>query len=332
MVAKLISENFAAWRSMMGIAPMEHLGFEYPIILCGITIFPLTMMEVATNGMMQDLQLTQVMPSHSQIMLMKLFNLCWLVMLLTSVVMAQGSASYGVASMSPDELNRRLENTIKEAFGPQVMSQILKEALSSKRIDLIQVCFANLRTTQETVQAIVEMPDGELKQRATIMMLRTPNNFVWPPDTPPLNTDIIRPPVMSEPFISVIPQLLPQINLNENWLKYSVGRTKLADDMEAALNARGAKMPTAGQAAGVASSGGAAAAQSSLSLEGGATGVNSSVTTAQVPTPASESRASSSPGPPIVPKEESLPRHYLWITGGVLALFVLVWLALKKTR
>ncbi len=162
------------------------------------------------------------------------------------MALAQADTPYSMASIKPDDLNRRLDNTIREPRGPVVRSRMLLEVVASKRIDLIQVCFANLRTCSEMEQLIVEMPDGELKQRATIVMLRTANNLLWPPENP-LTNNGTQIEVMREPFISVIPQLLPHVKLNENWLKYQIGRTRLADDMEAILDARGRKPQSEGK-------------------------------------------------------------------------------------
>ena len=91
------------------------------------------------------------------------------------------------------------------------------------------------------MKAVAEMPDGDLRQRATIAMLRTPNGMFWPAEQQGMDMHGIPPRLLVEPFISVIPQLLPNVKLNENWLKYRIGREKLADDMEAVLNSRNSR-------------------------------------------------------------------------------------------
>lgn len=238
---------------------------------------------------------------------------------------------YDVLQASPEDINLRLTKSVEGPDGPLARKLIFDEVLASRRLELIKVCFANAHTVYDTVQAIADMPDGEFKQRATIMLLRTPSALFWPSENHLEFSSIVRPSVMREPFISVIPQLLPHVELSENWLKYQIGRAKLADDMEAALNAKGAKMPARGKSVdAVSSAGSALAAQNSPSLREASTRLNPPATTVQVPTPAYESRGASPSGAAITPEVERQPRQYLWITGGVLALLVLAWQAMKK--
>jgi len=159
----------------------------------------------------------------------------------TVAIGAQTELEINYPSLTPDELNQRLNSTIHATRGPALRTQMFANALATNRLDLIRVCFVNQYTCLQTVKAVADMPDSELRQRATITILRTPNGMFWPPENPGIDMHGIEPRLLIEPFISVLPQLLPKVELTENWFKYQIGRTKLADDMEAVLNARGSK-------------------------------------------------------------------------------------------
>lgn len=242
---------------------------------------------------------------------MKLLMLCANLTLFTCLAAAQSNVSHHIAGMSPEEVNQRIDNTIREPFGPVVRSQILEESLKSGRIDLIQVCFANLRTSSETEQAILEMPDGELKQRATIMMLRTPNHLQWPPDVPPLNSDIRRPPLMREPFVSIISKLLPHVELNENWLKYQAGRARLANDMEAVLNAKGAE----------------SASKQDQAPQTLVPQAQLQSTPSQTPTTIPVQKSSFTA---VARGDDGFGGYVIWLVGGAAAFIALAWVAWKK--
>jgi hypothetical protein len=171
---------------------------------------------------------------------MKFITLYLALLFLTRGVCAQTDQPNDYLDVTPAELNKRLNHTIHTPHGPIIRMQIFASAIATNRLDLIKVCFLNQYTCGETVKAVAEMPDGDLRQRATIAMLRTPNRMFWPAEQQGMDMHGIPPRLLVEPFISVIPQLLPNVKMNENWLKYQIVRTKLADDMEAVLNSRSA--------------------------------------------------------------------------------------------
>lgn len=220
------------------------------------------------------------------------------------------------ASVSSAKLSELLDATLRVDHGPEIRRQIVSNALLTKRLDLIEVCFSNPMTLQDTFDAIVKMPNDDLRQRATIMMLRTPSNL-WPSERASF-TNGIEHKVMIEPFVSVIPKLLPNVQLNENWLKYQVGRTRLADDMEAALKAKSVPSKTT-----------KVDLEPTVETEASPTAADPPPLTAK--TPERPDAAAKNPWV-VIPLKTSASTPWNIIAASIAAAFALLWLFLKQRK
>jgi len=172
---------------------------------------------------------------------MKIGSILYGALIVFTSATSQLQAVFNIGEISPTELDQRLKESVRGGNGPAMRAEMISAAIKAKRLDLLQVCIDNPFTVQETLKAAIDINDKELQQRVIIMGLRCDSTIIWPDDNPATISNGIRPEVMVEPFISVIPQLLPHLELNERWLKYRNSREKLAKDMETVLDTRGSK-------------------------------------------------------------------------------------------
>jgi hypothetical protein len=172
-----------------------------------------------------------------------LFSLLFL--LLTSLLPGQTQTHLiQVDTITPKELNQMLEEWIGKPNGPATRRAICAEALHSGRLDLIMTCFENGTTQRDTLHLVAEMPDRELRQRVAIRMLRS--RPYWPKDQVTnmtggmfiMETEAY---LMVEPFTSTVAVLLPNVKLTLPMMRYSASRAQLADDLEAAMQAKTAE-------------------------------------------------------------------------------------------
>lgn len=177
-------------------------------------------------------------------------------------------------------------------------------ALSSKRMDLITLCFSNQYFCGELYNEIKKMPESAvLREQVLIMMLKTRSPF-WPSDNYALSSE---PRVIEgdwgAPFLSLARKYLPGISISsDDLLAGTVARARLADQIERAAKSsfeKNAPPPSA----------------ETSSLE------DQSATHSKAFLNVMASQ-----------QGETQQRYFLWFSGGALAAIVMAWVILKKRR
>jgi len=208
------------------------------------------------------------------------------------------------------EFTQALRDTLGGAKG----RALLQQAIEAKRMDLIQTCFQEPHIVSYTQQAVGALPDDEFRQRVTIMMLRTPNPYFWHHEETDKTvsgwTGVGERNEQVEPFAS-IPKLLPEIKDLAALLKTQTARLKLADEMEAVINARKANLPSAAQ--GTLPESAKSSSTSTRPLQPSAN---------RVSTP--QSKAGDQPAQQVEEPVKADNATY-WLVGGLAALAVLIW-------
>lgn len=243
-----------------------------------------------------------------------------------TLALSQSASLPPVTSMTPESLDRIINETVMKNGGPDLRRKLLADALTFKRIDLIKVFFVSPYTEGDTYRAIAALPDNEMRQKTAVMMLRIPTATCWPNEELFRNMSGVRATGMHEPFISTVSSLLPGEVLTKEMVATKAARQQLADRLLAALIAQGTVISVEEKA--ILEAPPEAASKPAAVEVPFPTGQPAA---AQVSSPAAPL---ATPSPEIAPspKAATLPRHWLWLTGGILAVIFLGWQALKKRR
>lgn len=152
-----------------------------------------------------------------------------LILTATATVIAEPSPnSNDFGSLPLDEAERRINST---SYG-DLQAAFAQEALRSKRIDLVQLCFRKQNTVPFIVDAIKELPDSPYKNQVVLMMLRTPSPAYWPTEALVGSRGAV---FLDEPFISALIKYLPDLELRRDTLATQQRRLKIASDLEKAM-------------------------------------------------------------------------------------------------
>jgi hypothetical protein len=242
-------------------------------------------------------------------------------LLFTSAALSQTASPSSVANMTPELMNKTINENALIPGGPVTLRKLVADAIALNRIDLIKTCFINPYTVGDALSAVAALPNNEVKQKAVIMMMRTPSTTCWPSEKLIMNMSGVSATGVIEPIISTIPSLLPGEVLTKEMVATQVARHKLADRLLAALMAQGATFTESEKAL-------LSAPPSTTALNGKA---SPSQTMPPVPTQTKSIASAKSPSVAVTTQSaEAWPRYSLWLVVGAVAVTVLMYFVLRK--
>ncbi len=239
----------------------------------------------------------------------------------TPMLLAQTASIPPVASMTPESMHRAIKTASEEMKDAVLLRKLVADAIALKRVDLIQACFIDGHTVGDTLTAVAALPNNEVKQKAVIMMMRTPSATCWPSEKPLYVFSGVPATGLIEPIVSTIPSLLPGESLTKEMVATQAARHQLADRLLAALIAKGAIL-TEGEKA-------------LLSAPSPTAALNDKASPSQTkpPVPAQalpSSSAKPSSAATTTQKVEAWPQYLFWLIGGTVAVIVLTYVVMRK--
>ncbi len=242
-----------------------------------------------------------------------------------SLALSQTDSKINLGGMTPESLNHLFNDTAMKHGGPVLRLKLVAEAIELKRMDLIKTCFTNPYTVGDALQSIADLPDGEVRRKAAIMMLRTPSATCWPSEKLLIVMSGVAATGMIEPFISTVKNLL-QTPLTKEMVATQVARAKLADELVAALQAQGVSFTDDEKGLlGIKS-----ATQSAPAVVAPPSQVSPPVPQMPLTAQAPPAAAKPSPDKSTSKNVATLPPYYLWIAGAAATVIALGWLMQKK--
>ncbi len=157
----------------------------------------------------------------------------------SNVVAQQKTIAIDLASLSVHEA----EELINHTEGGKIKSDMVSAALSSRRMDLIKLCFENNYTRGRLFTSVIKFEDENLRDESfrdeiVLMMLKSKSPF-WPHDDPFASSNVLTPgSFLGEPFIATIKRNLPDLPLSYDLISTRADRLKLAGELAAAIEKR----------------------------------------------------------------------------------------------
>ena len=138
---------------------------------------------------------------------------------------------------------KQAEDLINNTGDGQIHLDLVTAAITSRRIDLIKLCFENHNTRGRLLEPVIQIKDEAFKDEIVLMMLRTKSAF-WPHDNP-FHPDGINSGIyLGEPFIDTIKRnlpdlpLSPNLPLNNDLIATHADRLKLAGELATVIEKR----------------------------------------------------------------------------------------------
>jgi len=138
------------------------------------------------------------------------------------------------------------EHLLNNSEGSQIHFDMVSAALSSRRMDLIQMCFENQYTQVILSNAVAELQDNDFQDRIVLMMLKSESAF-WPDDNPFSGRSISSSNFFGKIFVATIKRNLPDLVPNEDLIESSAARLKLAGDLAKSLDKNGKERGSSGE-------------------------------------------------------------------------------------
>ncbi len=138
---------------------------------------------------------------------------------------------------------KQAEDLINNTGDGQIHLDLITAAITSRRIDLIKLCFENHNTRGMLLKPVIQIEDDAFKDEIVLMMLRTKSAF-WPNDDPFYAGGIYSGIYLGEPFIDTIKRNLPDLPLSPNLpmsndlIATHAERLKLAGELAAGIEKR----------------------------------------------------------------------------------------------
>lgn len=178
--------------------------------------------------------------SSPQLITMKTLFFMTIAILACSILRAQHEPKIlGLASLSVEQAEDLINNT----EGGKIKRDLVTAAITSRRMDLIKLCFENPHTRGRLLDPVIQIEDKTFKDQIVLMMLRTKSAF-WPHDNPFYPSGVHLGFYLGEPFIDTIKRNLPDLPLSPNLpmsddlIATHAARSKLADRLEAVIEKR----------------------------------------------------------------------------------------------
>jgi hypothetical protein len=138
---------------------------------------------------------------------------------------------------------KQAEDLINNTEGGKIKRDLVTAAITSRRMDLIKLCFENYHTLGFFLEPVIQIEDKTFKDEIVLMILRTKSAF-WPHDNPFHPGGIYSGIYLGEPFIDTIKRNLPDLPLSPNLplsndlIATHAERLKLADRLAAVIEKR----------------------------------------------------------------------------------------------
>jgi hypothetical protein len=175
-------------------------------------------------------------PPSSLIIMKTLRVITLLIWGCSNVVAQQITTASDLASLSVHEA----EELINHTADVQIHWDIVSAALSSRRIDLIKLCFENNYTRVRLFTSVTKFVDENLQDESfrdeiVLMMLKSKSPF-WPHDDPFTSSNVLTPGSgLVEPFIATIKRNFPDLPLSYDLISTRAARLKLAGELAAVI-------------------------------------------------------------------------------------------------
>jgi hypothetical protein len=139
---------------------------------------------------------------------------------------------------------------INDAYGhpyaPVYRRELIDHALTSRRLDLIADVFSNPNLTIYFRKKAGELENSDYTDKIAIVMLRSPMATFWPYEGLPINSNGIieyagPEPLLIKPLTTGFERLIPSVSREtlKTMIWTKAGRTQLADQLYAAMQAKG---------------------------------------------------------------------------------------------
>ena len=167
------SANSHVWSYGTASVLMERFGSEYQMTANGIFTWRRFLTRPPTNGKTADPHLTLVIPIPDY---MNVICLILLVVFPVWTLAARQPAGISDLAKLPVE---QAEHLLNNSEGSQIHFDMVSAALSSRRMDLIQMCFENQYTQVILSNAVAELQDNDFQDRIVLMMLKSDSLLLW---------------------------------------------------------------------------------------------------------------------------------------------------------
>lgn len=172
-------------------------------------------------------------PSSSLITMNKLRFMALMMLTCSCLTAQQQPAAIDLASLSVNDAEYLANHT---ADG-QIHLNLVAAAISSRRMDLIKLCFENQYTRAWLLEPVIQIKDEKFQDEIVLMMLKSKSPF-WPNDNPFVAGGIYSGSSLREPFTSTIRRNLPDLVLSNDLISTYENRLKLAGDVTAVIEKR----------------------------------------------------------------------------------------------
>ncbi len=142
--------------------------------------------------------------------------------------MAQQNAEFATLPLDQAKV------AINQAESQTTLTKMASDALASRRLELINLCFNNQYTRLHLYEALRHTTDAQLQSQVALLMLRSGSAF-WPPDDYETGFQPKRP--LDEPLKGIILAHLPKEALGDSAVATRASRLALADRLAPALGA-----------------------------------------------------------------------------------------------
>lgn len=151
-----------------------------------------------------------------------------------------------VRDMTPSQLQAAIKQAHLKPRGALLGTQLIVEAIKTERIDFIPPMFSDPNISWDFRELISTAPPSNYTDKVAVVMLRSPMATFWPYEGPPIiSNGVIEmsgpEPMMIKPLTTAFERLIPDVSRETLktliWTK--AGRTQLADQLYAAMQAKG---------------------------------------------------------------------------------------------
>lgn len=154
-----------------------------------------------------------------------------------------------------EQFHALINDAYNHPRAPVYERELIDYALTSSRLDLIADVFSNPNLTMYFRKKAGELENSDYTDKIAIVMLRSPMATFWPYEGPPINSNGViehagPEPLLIKPLTTAFEKLIP--NVSRETLKTMIwtkaGRTQLAEQLYAAMQAKGVQFTDAEKA------------------------------------------------------------------------------------
>ena len=145
-----------------------------------------------------------------------------------------------------EQFHTLINNAYGHPYAPVYRRELIDHALTSRRLDLIADVFSNPNLTVYFRKKAGELENSDYTNKIAIVMLRSPMATFWPYEGPPINSNGViehagPEPLLIKPLTTAFERLIPGVSREtlKTMIWTKAGRTQLADQLYAAMQAKG---------------------------------------------------------------------------------------------